>query len=112
MPRGAYTAKQERKAEHIEEGYEKRGVSKERQRSALGGRSTSRIMAARTPAMGGRPAAAKPPRRVGKHAGGAATADDLGRAFQDFDRTLDRAEFTMRQAFQPSRDRILPSADW
>ena len=26
MPRGAYTAKQERKAEHIEEGYEKRGV--------------------------------------------------------------------------------------
>src|SRR3954451_19181524 len=29
MPRGAYTAKQERKAEHIEKGYEKRGVSKE-----------------------------------------------------------------------------------
>ena len=28
MPRGAYTAKQERKAEHIEEGYEKSGVSK------------------------------------------------------------------------------------
>ena len=28
MPRGAYTAKQDRKAEHIEEGYEKRGVSK------------------------------------------------------------------------------------
>jgi plasmid stabilization system protein ParE len=28
MPRGAYTAKQERKAEHIEKGYEKRGVSK------------------------------------------------------------------------------------
>jgi len=28
MPRGAYTSKQERKAEHIEEGYEKRGVSK------------------------------------------------------------------------------------
>lgn len=32
MPRGdksAYTEKQKRKAEHIEEGYEKRGVSKE-----------------------------------------------------------------------------------
>jgi len=32
MPRGdkgAYTDKQKRKAEHIEEGYEKRGVSKE-----------------------------------------------------------------------------------
>jgi plasmid stabilization system protein ParE len=28
MPRGAYTSKQDRKAEHIEEGYEKRGVSK------------------------------------------------------------------------------------
>jgi len=28
MPKGAYTAKQERKAEHIEEGYEKSGVSK------------------------------------------------------------------------------------
>jgi plasmid stabilization system protein ParE len=28
MPRGAYTDKQERKAEHIEESYEKRGVSK------------------------------------------------------------------------------------
>jgi plasmid stabilization system protein ParE len=28
MPRGAYTAKQDRKAEHIEKDYEKRGVSK------------------------------------------------------------------------------------
>src|ERR671912_571741 len=28
MPRGAYTSKQRRKAQHIEEGYEKRGVSK------------------------------------------------------------------------------------
>ena len=28
MPRGAYTSKQERRAEHIEEGYEKSGVSK------------------------------------------------------------------------------------
>ena len=29
MPKGAYTAKQERKAEHIEEGYRKQGVSKD-----------------------------------------------------------------------------------
>jgi plasmid stabilization system protein ParE len=29
MPRGAYTGKQDRKAEHIEEGYRKRGVSKD-----------------------------------------------------------------------------------
>jgi plasmid stabilization system protein ParE len=28
MPRGKYTDKQERKAEHIEEGYEKKGVGK------------------------------------------------------------------------------------
>jgi plasmid stabilization system protein ParE len=28
MPRGAYTSKQERKADHIEKGYEKRGVPK------------------------------------------------------------------------------------
>jgi hypothetical protein len=28
MPRGAYTAKQERKAEHIEKGYRDKGVSK------------------------------------------------------------------------------------
>ena len=28
MPKGAYTAKQERKADHIAEGYEKRGVGK------------------------------------------------------------------------------------
>jgi len=35
MPRGAYTAKQDRKAEHIEEGYEKRGLShKEAERRA------------------------------------------------------------------------------
>jgi plasmid stabilization system protein ParE len=35
MPRGAYTSKQDRKAEHIEEGYEKRGLSrKEAERRA------------------------------------------------------------------------------
>ena len=28
MPKGAYTAKQERKADHIEKSYEKRGVGK------------------------------------------------------------------------------------
>ena len=33
MPRGAYTSKQDRKAEHIAEGYEKRGVSQEGSRA-------------------------------------------------------------------------------
>jgi plasmid stabilization system protein ParE len=62
MPRGAYTKKQDRKAEHIEEGYEKRGVShKEAERRAWAtvnkqdkggkndgsGRSRSRSAAAR-----------------------------------------------------------------
>jgi plasmid stabilization system protein ParE len=28
MPRGKYTGKQERKADHIEKGYEKKGVGK------------------------------------------------------------------------------------
>ena len=62
MPRGAYTAKQDRKAEHIAEGYEKRGVSKKEAESRAwttvnkqdkggkndgGGRSSSRSAAAK-----------------------------------------------------------------
>ena len=62
MPRGAYTEKQERKAEHIAEGYEQRGVSKEEAHSRAwrtvntqdkggkndgSGRSNSRSAAAR-----------------------------------------------------------------
>ena len=62
MPRGAYTEKQERKAEHIAEGYEQRGVSKEEAESRAwrtvnkqdkggkndgSGRSNSRSAAAR-----------------------------------------------------------------
>ena len=62
MPRGAYSAKQERKADHIEKSYEKRGVShKEAERRAWAtvnkqdkggknagsGRSTSRSAAAK-----------------------------------------------------------------
>src|SRR3954465_3973395 len=62
MPRGAYTAKQDRKAEHIEKGYEKRGVSKKEAESRAWatvnkqdkggknsghGRSTSRSAAAK-----------------------------------------------------------------
>jgi plasmid stabilization system protein ParE len=62
MPRGAYTAKQDRKAEHIAEGYEKRGVSKKEAEERAwrtvnkqdkggkndgGGRSSSRSAAAK-----------------------------------------------------------------
>ena len=61
MPRGAYTAKQDRKADHIEKSYEKRGVSKKEAESRAGamprkqeggkneghGRSSSRSAAAK-----------------------------------------------------------------
>ena len=62
MPRGAYTAKQDRKADHIAEGYEKKGVSKKEAESRAwatvnkqdgggkndgGGRSRSRSAAAK-----------------------------------------------------------------
>ncbi len=52
MPQGdksSYTDKQKRKAEHIEEGYEKRGVSKKKPRAALGQRSTRSPAAASCP---------------------------------------------------------------
>ena len=62
MPRGAYTEKQDRKAEHIAEGYERQGVSKKEAESRAwatvnkqdgggnndgGGRSRSRSAAAK-----------------------------------------------------------------
>ena len=63
MPRGAYTAKQDRKEKHIEDSYEKRGVSHQEAerrawatvnkqdkggKNAGSGRSTSRSAAAKT----------------------------------------------------------------
>lgn len=83
MPRGdksKYTAKQERKAEHIEEGYEKRGVStKEAARRAWAtvnkddgggkkmggsgrGKKTGRPAAHKGGNLGGRASAARPAR--------------------------------------------------
>ena len=62
MPRGAYTAKQDRKEKHIEDSYEKRGVSHQEAerrawatvnkqdkggKNAGSGRSTSRSAAAK-----------------------------------------------------------------
>ena len=81
MPRGAktkYTAKQERKADHIAEGYEKRGVSKkEAERRAWAtvnkddaggkmpggsgrGKKTGRPAARKGGKLGGRAAASRP----------------------------------------------------
>ena len=42
MPRGAYTAKQDRKADHIEKSYEKRGVSQEGSRRAAPGATVNK----------------------------------------------------------------------
>jgi hypothetical protein len=80
MPRGdksSYTGKQKRKAEHIEEGYEKRGVGKREaerrawatvnkesgggKRSGSGrGKKTSHVSSRRGGRIGGKAAAARP----------------------------------------------------
>lgn len=80
MPRGdksSYTGKQKRKAEHIEEGYQKRGVGKgEAQRRAWAtvnkesgggkrsgsgrGKKTSHVSSRRGGKIGGKAAAARP----------------------------------------------------
>jgi hypothetical protein len=54
MPQGdksAYTDKQKRKAEHIEEGYEDRGVSEKRPSAAPGPPSTRKAAGAKNPAL-------------------------------------------------------------
>ena len=114
MPRGAYTAKQERKAEHIEEGYEKRGVSQEgSRRAAPGRRSTSRTRAARTPATG---RSTQPQRRRQEGLGNPPparqrlTARSRVRGFRS--RVRSRAARCARAARASSRDRIRPAADW
>src|SRR5437868_7017776 len=80
MPRGdkgSYTSKQKRKAEHIEEGYEKRGVSKKEakrrawatenamsgggKKSGSGrGKKTSKAPAKKGGRLGGKASAARP----------------------------------------------------
>jgi hypothetical protein len=79
MPRGdksKYTAKQKRKAEHIEEGYEKRGVShKEAERRAWATVNAS-DRGGRKKGGGGRGKARnKAPSRKGGRAGGRASAN-------------------------------------
>src|SRR3954465_15201696 len=100
MPRGAYTAKQDRKAEHIEQSYEKRGVSKKEAeerawrtvnkqdhggKNAGHGRSTRRSAAAKK---------GWETRRRNKKGPG------LGPALEDFDRTFERAKLAVRHALE------------
>ena len=75
MPRGAYTAKQDRKAEHIEKGYEKRGVSKKEAESRAWATVNKQDRAARMRATAARPAAAPPRRKAGKPAAATARAE-------------------------------------
>ena len=88
MPRGAYTAKQDRKEKHIEDSYEKRGVSHQGGRAArLGDREQAgqgrqerwigpvdQPQRSREEGLGDPPPARK----------------NLGPALQDFDRSLER----------------------
>jgi hypothetical protein len=64
MPRGeksAYTTKQRRRARHIEEGYEKRGVSrKEAARRAWATEKANRAPSRKGGKKGGRAAASRP----------------------------------------------------
>jgi hypothetical protein len=63
MPRGSkasYTGKQKRKAEHIEEGYEKRGVSGGGKKIGSGrGKRTSHASSRKGGRIGGRASAAR-----------------------------------------------------
>ena len=74
MPRGAYTAKQERKADHIEKSYEKRGVSKKEaeERAWRDGQQAGQGRQERGTAA--RRAAAPPPRKAGRPAAATARA--------------------------------------
>jgi hypothetical protein len=63
MPRGeksAYTTKQRRRARHIEEGYEKRGVSREAARRAWATEKANRAPSRKGGKKGGRAAASRP----------------------------------------------------
>lgn len=69
MPQGdksAYTNKQRRQAEHIEEGYEKRGIGRRRQRNAPGAQSTPKPAAERNQALAEPATAAPQQRRAGR----------------------------------------------
>ena len=77
MPRGdksAYTDKQKRRAEHIEEGYEKRGVGQGGSRAARLGHSERRDRRRQEERLGPRQGREPCASRKGGHKGGAASA--------------------------------------
>src|SRR5215211_6695878 len=75
MPRGAYTSKQQRKAEHIEEGYEKRGVSEREAERRAWATVNKMDHGGKEPGGSGRGKPTdKSPSRKGGRKGGAASA--------------------------------------
>ena len=75
MPRGAYTAKQDRKADHIEKSYEKRGVSKKEAEERAWATVNKQDKGGKNEATAARRAAAPPPRKAGKPAAATARAE-------------------------------------
>jgi plasmid stabilization system protein ParE len=77
MPRGdksSYTGKQKRKAEHIEEGYEKRGVAKGEAERRAWATVNAETGGGKKSGSGRGKAESHAPSRKGGHAGGAASA--------------------------------------
>ena len=77
MPRGdkdAYTGKQKRQAEHIEEGYEKRGVSKKEAESRAWATVNAMSGGGKKSGSGRCKATNKEPARKGGRKGGAASS--------------------------------------
>ena len=77
MPRGdksAYTAKQKRQAEHIEEGYEKRGVPKEKAAARAWATVNASTGGGKKSGSGRGKKVSKAPAKKGGKKGGAASA--------------------------------------
>jgi hypothetical protein len=77
MPRGdksSYTNKQKRKAEHIEEGYRKRGVSKKEAERRAWATTNAEDHGGKKSGSGRGKKSSKAPARKGGRKGGAATA--------------------------------------
>ncbi|RZL85832.1 MAG: plasmid stabilization protein [Variovorax sp.] len=77
MPRGdksSYTDKQKRQAEHIEEGYEKRGVGKEESERRAWATVNAETGGGKTSGSGRGKAESHAPSRKGGHKGGEASA--------------------------------------
>ena len=107
MPRGAYTAKQDRKAKHIEEGYEKRGVSKKEAESRAWATINKQDKGGKNAGHG---PFDEPQRRSQEGLGNPPPEQEgLEPAFEDFDRAFQRAQLAVRQPFELRSERGTPA---